>query len=247
MDNALYITMNGAQYSATAQAVHANNLANVNTPGFRADFEILASQVVTGDGFDTSAFAITQNPGSDFSQGQIVPTGRDLDVAVQGRGWIAVQIATGGEAYTRAGSLHINSAGILVTDRGNPVLGNGGPIALPPAAQIEIAGDGTISVLPLGQTAEALAQIDRIRLVNPPERTLQKGNDGLFYLQDDAAVLPDANVRLASRSLESSNVNAVSELTKIISFAREFEMQIKMMNTANEIGQAGIRILQPVG
>ncbi len=169
MDRALYTSMTGAKHNTLAQTVHANNLANVSTDGFRRDYvEARSMGIWYGDGLPTRAHALTERPATDFAIGSLRETGRDLDVAVRGQGWIAVQAPDGSEAYTRAGNLQITPFGQLLTGNGLPVLGNGGPIAIPDSAKVEIGGDGTITVRGLGQGPEALADIDRIRLVNPP-------------------------------------------------------------------------------
>lgn len=175
MDKALYIAMTGAKHNMLAQTAHANNLANVNTTGFKADFAQARSMpIYYGEGEPTRAYALTENPGTNFSQGALVETGRELDIAVEREGFIAVQAPDGTEAFTRAGSLHIDSVGILRTGNGLPVLGNGGPIALPPAEKIEMAADGTITLIPLGEGKEATVQADRVKLVNPDVNTDRK-------------------------------------------------------------------------
>ena len=176
MDKSLYISMTGASQNAMAQRAHANNLANLTTTGFRRDFEQARSMPVFGDGYATRAYAMTERPGTDMSAGVMQETGRELDVAVQGEGWIAVQAADGTEAYTRAGSLNIDAFGVLRTSSGLPVLGNGGPIAIPPAQKVEIGSDGTISIRALG---EGVQKED-----GTPERRLgrHRGRDAVLGL-----------------------------------------------------------------
>jgi len=164
---------------------------------------------------------------------------------VKGEGWIAIQAEDGTEAYTRAGDLKVDVNGQLRTGRGSPVLGNGGPIVLPPAATVEIGADGTISVLPFGASAVGLAQVDRIRFVNPPSADIEKGGDGLMHMKQ-GAVAPDldASIQVESGFLEGSNVNAVSSLTDILSLSRQYELQVKLMTKANELSQSAARLLQ---
>lgn len=243
MDKSLYISMTGASQNALAQRSHANNLANLTTTGFRRDFEQARSMPVFGDGYATRAYAMTERPGTDLSSGTMIETGRELDVAVQGEGWIAVQAPDGSEAYTRAGSLNIDAFGILRTSGGLPVLGNGGPIAIPPAEKIEIGSDGTISIRALGEGPAVMAEVDRIKLVNPPATALEKGEDGLMHTQAGEE-LADGAVQVATGFLEGSNVNAVEEMTAMLSLARQFELHIKMMRTADENAQVTDRILQ---
>jgi flagellar basal-body rod protein FlgF len=237
--------MSAGQNIMSAQAVHANNLANVNTGGFQSDFAQARSMgLYYGDGHATRAYAMTENPGTNFNRGAMMETGRELDMAVDGDGWIAVQTLDGGEAYTRAGALKIDPQGRLLTGNNLPVLGNGGPIALPPYDQITLGADGTITVQPEGQTAEVLATVDRIKLVKPDYADLTKGRDGLIRHREGTAMEPDASVRLQAGFLESSNVNAVNEFTHITALARQFEINIKMMKVMEENSAAATQILR---
>lgn len=243
MDRMLYIAMSGARQTMQAQIVNAQNLANVNTTGFREDLIAFASRPVGGDGLPSRVYNSAYSVGTDVSPGTIHTTGNDLDVAIDGEGWIAVQAADGTEAYTRAGDLRIDSAGLLVTGAGRPVLGNGGPIAIPPAETLAIGGDGTISIRPVGQAPNTLAVVDRIKLVNPPAGGLTKGPDGLMRLAGGVESVPDAGVTLVAGALELSNVNPVDALVSMMDLARQFEMQIKMMQTAKENDEASARLL----
>lgn len=244
MDKSLFIAMSGASQNMLAQRAHANNLANVTTTGFRRDFEQARSMPVFGDGLATRAYAMTERPGTDLSSGTLIETGRELDVAAEGNAWIAVQAPDGSEAYTRAGSLNIDAFGILRTNTGMPVLGNGGPIAIPPADKIEIGVDGTISFRALGEAPNVLAEVDRIKLVNPDPTQMRKGEDGLMRVQGQAEQPADGAMRLVTGFLEGSNVNAVEEMTSMLALARQFELQVKMMRTVEENAQATDRILQ---
>ena len=163
MDKALYIAMTAAKNNMLGQAIRSNNLANVNTTGFRSDFEQARSMgVYYGDGMPTRAFALTETPQTDFSEGALIQTGRDLDVAVKGSGYIAVQSADGREAYTRAGSLYIDSTGVLRTGNNLPVMGNAGPMAIPEFQKLEIGQDGIVSIVGKGEAPDALTQVDQI-------------------------------------------------------------------------------------
>ncbi len=245
MDKALYIAMTGAKHNMLAQTSRANNMANINTTGFRADFAQARSMgVYYGDGLPTRAYALTESPATDFTQGAVVQTGRDLDVAINGEGFIAVQAPDGGQAFTRAGDLQVDAAGILRTGAGLPVLGNNGPIALPPFEQLSIGRDGTISIVAQGQGPETLAELDRIQLVNPNLGELHKGNDGLLRHEQGIVQPADANVTLAVGSLEGSNVNAVAEFTEILSLSRQYEMQVKLMQTVQQNSESSARLLQ---
>ena len=235
MDRMIYVAASGATQNLNAIGIRANNLANAATDGFKADMEQARSMQAFGEGHPTRVFAMTEIPSQNFDEGAIKSTGRDLDVAVAGKGWIAVQDANGQEAYTRKGHLRINENGTLETANGMMVMGDGGPITLPvPIEKVEIGRDGTISVLPQGAPANALEDVDRIKLVNPEYADIHKGQDGLFRRRDGQLEDADAAVGLLSGALESSNVNAVGEMTSLISIQRQFEMQVKMMKAAED-------------
>ena len=243
MDKYLYVAMTGASQNALAQKAHANNLANISTSGFQRDLEQARSMPVFGDSFPARAFALTERPATDFSQGALVETGRDLDVAVSGDGWLAVQAPDGSEAYVRTASMNVDALGILRAGNGMPIMGNGGPIAVPPQQQIEVGEDGTISIRAQGEGPRVMAQVDRIKLVQPDLKTMSKGLDGLIHTNDGQPAPADANVRVTSGFLEASNVNAVDEMTSVLALSKQFELHIKMMNTAKEDDQAMTRVL----
>lgn len=241
----LYVAMSGASQNSQAMQAHANNLANISTTGFRRDFEQARAMPVFGDSFPSRVFAMSERPATDFTAGALQETGRDLDVAAKGDAWIAVQAPDGSEAYVRTGSLEIDALGQLRTGDGLPVLGNGGPIAIPPEEKIEIGEDGTITVRGQGNNPNALATVDRIKLVTPDPKQLEKGTDGMIRLkQGQPAPQPDANASVQSGFLEASNVNAVDEMTSILALSRQFELHVKMMRTAEDDSQAMARVLQ---
>ncbi|MBX8491516.1 flagellar basal body rod protein FlgF [Pseudomonas cichorii] len=244
MDKLLYVAMSGASENAQSQKVHANNLANVSTNGFMRDLQQARSMPVFGEVMPSRTYAMGERPGTDFSGGALIQTGRELDVAVKGDGWIAVQTADGGEAYTRSAGMNIDALGVLRNGSGLPVMGNGGPIAVPPEQQIEIGADGTISIRSMGESPQVMAQVDRIKLVNPDMSTMEKGPDGLIHTKTGQAAPMDANVRVESGFLQASNVNAVEEMTSVLALARQFELHVKMMKTAEEDDQAMARVLQ---
>jgi len=243
MDKMLYVAMTGASQNARAQQAHANNLANISTTGFRRDFEQARSMQVFGDSHPARVYAMSERPGTDFTPGTLQETGRDLDVAVEGQGWIAVQAPDGSEAYVRTGSLNIDVLGMLRTADGMPVMGNGGPIAIPPEEKVDVGHDGTISIRALGEDPNIVVTVDRIKLVNPDPQQLEKGTDGLIRLKSQP-VEADGNVRVVSGFLETSNVNAVSEMTSILALSRQFELHVKMMRTAEDDAAAMARVLQ---
>ena len=234
MDRLLYVAMTGAKQLMQAQALVSHNLANVSTTGFRADLARFEARPVDGPGYASRVNTVATGLGFDRSQGSLVQTGEVLDVAIDGDGWLAVQARDGSEAYSRSGSLKVNSVGLLETERGELVLGDNGPVAVPPYTQIAVAADGTISIVPQGQGPETMAQIGRLKLVNPEVARLTKRPDGLITIADDAEVEPDANVKLASGFIETSNVNVAATLVDMIEFQRQFDVAVRMMQTADE-------------
>ncbi|GAA6134903.1 flagellar basal body rod protein FlgF [Oceaniserpentilla sp. 4NH20-0058] len=240
MDRALYIAMSGAKQNTIGQAAEANNLANVSTTGFRRDFEQARSMPVFGDYYPTRAYAMEERPASDFNPGTLIHTGRDLDIGIDNQGWIAVQDSNGEEAYTRRGDLRVDQLGRLINGEGLQVMGVGGPLVVPPYEKLEIAGDGTISIQALGDDPAVVADIEQLKLVMPDLTEMEKGEDGLFRMrgQEPGDVQPfDPTVRVESGHLEHSNVNAVQSLTQIMSLHRQYELQVKMMSTADENAQ----------
>ncbi|PTU77639.1 flagellar biosynthesis protein FlgF [Pseudomonas indoloxydans] len=244
MDKMLYVSMTGAQNNTLSLRAHANNLANVSTSGFRRDFEQARSMPLFGESYPARVFAMTERPATDFRPGTLQETGRDMDVAIGGKGWIAVQAPDGSEAYVRTASLNIDALGMLRTGNGLPVMGNAGPIAVPPEQKVEIGQDGTISIRALGENPNVLAEVDRIKLVNPDPKSMEKGTDGLIRVKGQPEVEADATVQVTSGFLEASNVNAVEEMTAILSLSRQFELSVKMMRTAEDNSSAMARVLQ---
>jgi flagellar basal-body rod protein FlgF len=244
MDRGLYVAMTGAKQIMQAQTVNNHNIANVNTTGFRADTFSFSSEPIYGPGFATRVNAVAADAGTDLSGGALISTGEPLDIAVTGKGFIAVQGANGKEAYTRAGDLRITETGALTTATGLPVLSASGPIVLPPATTVTIGGDGTVSIVPLGLNPSAQSQIDRIKLVNPPAKDLQKGEDGLLRLKSGQPAAADETITLASGVLESSNVNAAESLVNMIQLQRLYEFQIKSMNSTDQNEQSAQRLMQ---
>jgi flagellar basal-body rod protein FlgF len=244
MDRFLYVSMSGAKETLRAQTVNNHNLANASTTGFRADLSAFQSRAVAGSGYASRAYATNATIGWDSTQGALMSTGRDLDVGVQGPGWIAVQGPDGREAYTRAGDLRVDPTGVLMNGAGQTVLGEGGPISVPPNTSLLIGADGTISIVPVGQGPETTSQVGRIKLVNPPAETLVRGDDGLFRTADGTDAAPDASVRVATGVLESSNVNVADAMVNMIELSRHFDLQVKAMRTAEENAAAAAQLLK---
>jgi flagellar basal-body rod protein FlgF len=236
MDKALFIAMTGAKHNMMAQTARSNNLANANTTGFRADFEQARAMPVFGPHHPSRVYALTERPATDTQVGNYDHTGRSLDVAIKGEGWLAVQGPDGEEAYTRRGDLNIDGNGVLRTGNGLPVIGNGGPVVLPPGQHIHINSDGGIAVSTNAGGGDAQT-VDQIKLVSAENMgvTMEKGADGLMSPRDFDDVLPaDGLVQVESGTLETSNVNAVNELTNILALSRQYEMNVKMMKSVDE-------------
>ena len=243
----IYTAMSGASQTLERQAAVAHNLANASSTGYRAEeHRLRAVQLVPGAGssaLPTRAFVVDASTHSDFAPGPLQMTGRPLDVAIQGQGWIALAMPDGSEAYTRNGSLETDENGVLQTRDGIPVQGDGGPITIPPDVKISIADDGTVSVVPQSGAQNTVDAIGQIKLVNPSEADLVRGPDGLFRMRGGAAVETDPNVKLASGYLEGSNVNPVEEMVNMISLARQFDMQMKTLSNAQANDQAATQII----
>jgi len=243
MDRLIYTAMTGAKHVFMQQAGTANNLANASTIGFKSQEHRFRAVPVQGAGMPTRAFVVDASVSDVMDQGPMMFTGRNLDVAVNGKGWLAVQMPDGSEAYTRAGSLDVDVTGVLQTKSGYTVAGDGGPINIPPDNTIEIAPDGTVSVVPNYGTPNNANALGRIKMVNPPEADMVRGADGLFRMRNGQPAAADQNVALASGSLEGSNVNVTDAMVNLISLSRQFEMQIKMMQTADTNAQRADQLL----
>ena len=239
MDRLIYIAMNGAKHALSKQASTSHNLANVSTDGFRSQYNSARAAAVIGPGQPTRTFVVDSTVGTNFAPGPIDHTGRGLDVAVEGRGWIAVQTPDGREAYTRSGALEINANGQLQTKTGLNVVGDGGPITIPPNAQVLIGGDGTVTA----RVGNGQPQgVGRLKLVSP-EAPLLRGNDGLFRAAEGDDLPADATAALQTEALEGSNVSPVESMVAMISAARQFEQQMKMLQTAQEREQSASKLL----
>ena len=244
MDRLLYVAMSGAKQNMEALAVTSNNIANMNTTGFRSDFAAMRSMPLYGSGHPTRVYAMTEKPGTDFSAGSLITTGRDLDVAVKGDGFIAVQGIDGNEAYTRAGDLNLNTLGQMTNGAGHAVIGQNGPISIPSFDKLVIGIDGTISIVPEGGDLNAMQEIDRIKLVKPDIAEIYKGNDGLMRMKSGEANTGDASISLVSGALEGSNVNSASAMVDMIEIARQFEIQTKMMKLAEQNDERTSQIMR---
>jgi len=242
VDRLIYTAMSGAQHILDQQTTNSNNLANVSSNGFRAQIDTFRAVPIIGAALNTRAFVVNATTGTDFTPGPIQPTGRNLDVAIEGKGWFAVQRPDGTEGLTRNGSFKINSNGILTSPDGLPVIGDGGPITVPPGVVLSIGGDGTISAVNDGSNPGPSNPIGRLKLVNPPEANLTRGTDGLFVSSSAAPI--DETVKVVNGSLEGSNVNVVQSMVNMISLARQFDMQMNMLKETESADAKACELLQ---
>jgi flagellar basal-body rod protein FlgF len=244
MDRLVYVAMSGAKETLRAQAANNHNLANANTNGFRADLSAFQTQNVVGAGLPSRAYATNNTVSWDSSSGSLDATGRDLDVAIKGPGWIAVQASDGTEAYTRAGDLRLDPDGNLLTAAGNNVLGDSGPITVQPFTSLHIGTDGSVSIVPRGQSAATVSTVGRIKLVNPANSQISRSSDGLFRAAPGVEVESDASVHLVAGTLESSNVNIAETMATMIELARNYEVQVKAMKAADDMAASSTKLLQ---
>ncbi|BCM25459.1 flagellar basal-body rod protein FlgF [Methyloradius palustris] len=234
MDRMIYTAMSGAKHILEQQTTTAHNLANTSSTGFKAQVDSFRAVPIVSDGLNTRTFVVDATVGADFSNGPIQATNRDLDIAIQGKGWLAVQRADGSEGYTRNGALKLNENGVLQTSNGLTVLGDTGPITIPPDVRISIGKDGTISSVQNTTVPGPANTIGRLKLVNPDESNLVRGGDGLFVTADNSPVQADATVSVVTGALEGSNVNVVDAMVTMISLQRQFDTQMRLLQDAEK-------------
>jgi flagellar basal-body rod protein FlgF len=234
----IYLSMSGAKATMQRQDTLANNIANVSTPGFRAELQAFRAVPVLGSGASTRVFSLETTTGYDAPPGGDTATGRNLDVAARGDSWLTVQALDGTEAYTRGGSFEISNDGTLTTRSGLPVMSDGGPIQVPQDSEISIGADGTISAKSIDGKITA---IGKLKLVTP-EAALQRGTDGLFR-GADGDLPADDTARVQDGALEGSNVSAVESMVSMIAAARQFEAQMKMIQTAEADEKSASQLL----
>jgi flagellar basal-body rod protein FlgF len=243
LDRLIYTAMTGASSTMGQEASVAHNMANATSTGFKAELHRLRAVPVQNALLPTRAFVVDASVSDDLSPGALQSTGRGLDMAVQGQGWFAVQLPDGSEAYTRDGSFELSPNGILQTRSGLPVLGNGGPITIPPDVEVQLGADGTLSTVQRSGSRNNTSAVDQLKLVNPPAQDLQRGADGLFRLANGAQAPADPAVKVAAGYLEGSNVNVVEQMVSMISLSRQYEMQTKLLSTAKEMDQSATQLV----
>ena len=243
MDRLIYSSLAAMRGAMARQATIANNLANVNTAGFRGEFTSAEAEWLKGSGLNGRATVSQDVTGADMTNGAVQATGRDLDVALNGDALLTVQAQDGSEAYTRRGDLQISESGLLTTGDGMPVQGQSGPITLPPADSISIGKDGQIWIVPQGGDPKAPQAVDTIKLVSPQGSTIKKGLDGLFHVDGGGTLPSDPDATLTSKSIEGSNVNASATLVDMIDASRSWEAQIKMLTTAQDLDKSSASLM----
>ena len=244
MDRALYVAMTGATQTMRAQTANNNNIANAGTTGFRAELSALMPVAVQGPGLPTRVNAQAATGGWDSTAGAMIQTGNPLDVALRQNNWLAVQASDGSEAYTRAGDLRVNALGQLSNAAGHLVMGDAGPISVPQNSSITVGGDGTMSIVPLGQGPETQASVGRLRIVEAKPEQLQRGTDGLMRARPGEKLEPASGEVVFSGALESSNVNLAGAMVNMIELARQFELQVKMMKTVEDNASASSTLVR---
>lgn len=243
MDRMLFLAMNGAKHVEWQQATTANNLANVNTNGFKAEQVSFRALPVIGDGAPTRTYVVDNTIGSDMTQGALQETGNPTDFALGTPGFFAVQAPNGTEAYTRAGGYVVDSTGMMRTHSGLPILGTAGPLVVPPGSKVQIMSDGTVEAIPLGVANPVPQNVGQIKLVNPGDRAVYKGEDGLFRMNDGSTAQADPNVQVSVGTQEASNVDVVDSMVQMISHSRMFEMNVKLMTTSEQDDQQATQLL----
>lgn len=239
MDRLVYVSMSGAGGSMESQVINANNLANASTPGFRAD--LIAMTQVQSSG-DSRTYTRLEPAGVDIRPGRIETTNGDLDIAINGDGWLVIQTPEGDEGVTRRGDLRVDPFGLLTNGAGEPVMGQNGPVALPPYSSVEITNDGAISIVPQGQDTSTV--VDRLRLVQVDGSQLRKGTDGVIRVLEGGLMVNDPSIRVIPGALESSNVNPVESMIKMIEMSRGFESQTKLMRMASDNDKAASSLMK---
>ncbi|HZV57486.1 MAG TPA: flagellar basal body rod protein FlgF [Sphingobium sp.] len=244
MDRLIDVAKTAMRGSLARQTAIANNLANANTAGFRAEMYNASARWTAGPGLNARAESVDQVIGADFKRGTVTETGNPLDIAVDGDALIAVQANDGSEGYTRRGDLRLNESGLLATGDGYPVIGTAGPITLPPADSVRIAKDGGVWIVPQGGQIDQPVQVDTVRLVNPKGSVVAKGTDNLFREANGGILPEDPFARVTPGSLEGSNVNATAALVDMIEASRAWEHQVKLIQTAKEIDSSGASLMR---
>ncbi len=233
MDRLLYTSLSAMRAAQSRQTATANNIANANTPGFRADMAATQALWLRGAA-ESRATASEEVLAADMRAGTVVATGRALDVAANGDAMFVVQSTDGEEAFARRGDFQLSDSGLLTTGDGHPVMGNGGPITLPPADSIAIDAQGRISIVPTGGDPTQPQEVAQLRLVTPGGSDAVKGLDNLFRVRGGGALPDDPDARVRSGHLEGSNVSTTQALVDMIEASRSWDTQLKLIADARD-------------
>lgn len=244
MDRLIYTALSGMQASMERQRVIASNMANAQTIGFRAELLDQRSVTIDGDALQVRAMDDAEVRGANMDGGEVTPTGNPLDIAIQGDALMAVQADDGSEAYTRRGDLSIAPTGLLVNGGGHPVLGETGPITVPPGGKAAIAPDGTVTMRDPAAPDQPPQEIGRIKLAGWHGSPIAKGLDGLFRVQGGGILPTDADATVLSGSLEQSNVKPTEVLVEMIDAQRLFAMRSKLIATARDCDEGGAQLMR---
>jgi flagellar basal-body rod protein FlgF len=244
VDRLIYTSLSAMRGAMARQQATANNLANASTPGFRGEIAEAQALWLDGPSLTDRAMASEEVVNADMKAGSITATGRDLDIALGGDSLLAVQADDGDEAYTRRGDLQLSSSGLLTTGDGRPVLGQGGPITLPPADKISIAEDGRILVVPAGGDPSQSQEVDRLKIASPAGSAIAKGLDGLFRVKGGGVLPVDPDARVTSGQLEESNVSATKALVDMIDASRAWDTQLKLITSARDLDGASAELMR---
>lgn len=244
MDRLIHTALSGLRGAMSRQATTANNLANVSTTGFRAEMSAARSTWIRGATLGARAQATQEVTGADMRAGTVTATGRDMDIAMQGDALLAVQASDGSEAYTRRGDLQVSATGVVTTGDGHPVLGESGPLTLPPADSVRIAEDGAVWIVPAGGDPNAPTQIDRLKLASPTGSSVVKGLDGLFRVRGDGALPSDPQARVTPRSLEGSNVEVSQALIDMVEASRSWDTQLNLVNSLRDLDTSAADLMR---
>ena len=244
MDKLIYTAASGLKAHMAAQAAIANNMANASTIGFRAERVNFDALMLKGPTFESRQPTSEEVKDFDRSSGTIISTGRNLDIAIPGDQWMAVQANDGTEAYTRRGDLNVSASGVLETGDGFPVMGSGGPITVPPAESVKISSDGSISIVPIGGNANNPQVIDKIKLASPKGTETLKGLDNLLHVKGGGVLPEDADAKLESGALEGSNVNMTQALVDMIENQRGYEVQANLMKEAKDMDESATSLMR---
>ena len=243
MDKLAYTTVNAMKSLMNRQTAIANNMANSDTAGFKADMVSAKAQYLNGPGHNSRAMAVDRDMQADMNGGVITKTDRPLDIALEGDAMLAVQAADGEEAYTKRGDLQISASGAMLTGDGFPVLGESGPVTLPPSERVDIGADGTISYVPAGGDPTQPQQLGKLKLVSATGSQMSKGADTLFHVADDGTLPVDENAKVISGALEQSNVNMRSALVDMIETSRAWETQARLLKMTEELDDSGAGVM----